>query len=258
MTDLLRGLGELLLGPLDRLPELASLLVVSLVSGVLALYVVKWTTDQSALGRARDQLASAVLEVRLFLDSPRRVWRAQGRVVAWTGRYMARAMPALLLMIIPFTLAFMHLLVRHEVAPLPVGEDALVKVEGTTADVSLEVPDGVVATAPMFRGKGPTWYARVRPERAGRHELAFRVGGDVVTKLLVVGTGRVSSPERRGGVAGLWALGTEDAAPVSVTRISVEHPPADRTWLGMPWWMVWLVASTGFALALRRPLGVVI
>jgi hypothetical protein len=261
VIDLVRGGAELLLVPLDRMPEGVALAVVSILSGVIALYVVKWTTDQRALQAARDQLAASLLEVRLFLDSPRRVFRAQLRVTAWTGRYMARAMPALLLMVVPFTLAFMHLFVRHEVAPLPIGEDVLVQVEldaGSTAEVTLTTPAGVVQTAPLFVAAGPIVYARVRASEAGRHELAFTVGGEPMTKLLVAGEGRVTSPERRSGLAGLWALGTEGATSAPVSRVFIEHPPALREWLGMPWWLFWLVVSTVAALVLRKPLGVVI
>ncbi len=258
MIGSVRGLFELLLFPVDGLPEGVALAIVSVVTGVLALYVVKWTTDQARLAQARDQLASALLEVRLFLDSPRRVWKAQGRVVAWTARYMVRATPALLVMIVPFTLLFLHLYVRHELAPLPVGEDVLVKLEGDIDDLALTTPPGVEQTAPLFRGVASAWYARVRPTTPGRHTLRFEVGGGVETKLLVVGDGRVVSPETRAGLAGLWALTGERARPSLVRRISVEHPAARRSWLGMPWWLVWLLASTAAALGLRRPLGVVI
>ena len=258
MIDLLRALGELLMRPLDRMPEGAALLVVSVVSGVVALYVVKWTTNQKKLSAARDQLTSAVLEIRLYLDSPRRVWKAQGRVAAWTGKYIVRALPALLLLVVPFTLVFMHMYVRHEVAPVSVGEDVLVKLEADAEAVTAAMPAGVEQTAPVFRGSGSTYYLRVRPSVAGRHEIVFDIDGVPVTKLVVAGAGRVSSPERGGGIHALWALGVEGGAPRTVARISVAHPSADRSWLGMPWWAFWLVVSTVAAFALRRPLGVVI
>ncbi len=258
MIGLLRGGMELLFAPLDHLPEGLALAIVSVITGVFALLVVRATTDQRALAVARDQLASAVLEIRLYLDSPRRVWKAQGRVAVWTARYVARAAPALLVMIVPFTLVFMHMYVRHEVAPLPVGEDVVVRIETTSEDLRVTSARDLELTAPVFHSPGVGWYARVRPRTAGEHDLSIEIAGQVVVKRLHVGEGRLTSPERRSGLAALWALSSEGPVPGIVRGIFVEHPPARRSWLGMPWWLGWVLASTAAAWLLRKPLKVVI
>ena len=265
VIDLLRAGIELLVAPLDALPEWAALTVVSVVSGVFALLVVKGTTDQVRVAAARDQLLAAVLEMRIFLDSPKKVFRAQGRVVRWTARYVAVTLPALVLLAVPLTLVFLHLAARHEVAPIPVGEQVLVTVELSDAtavpDCALGVPAGVEQTAPLFRSPGAC-RARVKAVTAGRHVLDFEVGEHRVTKLLVSGDlptlGRGTSPERRGGIAALWALGVERALNGEIQRVSIDHPAAERPWLGMPWWLGWLLVSTGAALLLKGPFGVVI
>jgi hypothetical protein len=256
--DLAHAATELAFVPLDRLPEGPALLVVSVASGALALLAVKRTTDQRRLAAARDQLTSGVLEMRIYLDSPRRVLRAQWRVVQWTARYVAAALPAVLVLALPFTLLFVHLMVRHEVAPVPVGQDVLLKVEAEGDTLVLRTPPGVEHTA-SFTSVSGTFYARLRPTEPGRHLLELRVGDRSETKLLVAGDGRgASSPERRSGLATLWGVGVERGLTGGITRISIEHPAAHRSWFGMPWWLVWLVVSTGTALVLRRPMKVVI
>ena len=59
----------------------------------------------------------------------------------------------------------------------------------------------------------------------------------------------------------LFALGDEpplDSA--GVTSVAVAHTPQNLDVLGLelPWWLYWLIVSIAAALALRRPMGVVL
>lgn len=258
MIGPLRAIVEWSLVPFDHLPPWLGLTLVSVLTGVFALLVVRWTTNQVAVAAARDQMSAAILEMRLWLDSPKRVLMAQGRMLAWTGRYVGRTLPALVLLAVPLSLAFLNLEMRHARAGVVAGGDALLRVDGGTADLRVAGP--LPASAPVFvHPTDGAAYVRVATPDAGRFEVELSQGSATASKLVVVGDSGPVSLERAAGWDALWAFGVEGplaAGPIS--RISVEHPARVGSWLGMPWWGYWLVVSTGAALLLRKPLGVVI
>jgi hypothetical protein len=78
MDTLIHGLRtgiEYLLVPFDAMPRFWALTVLSVASGVLMLWVVGKTTPQRRVEIARARMASAIYEMRLFLDSPGRILR---------------------------------------------------------------------------------------------------------------------------------------------------------------------------------------
>ena len=259
-------LTELALRPFDALPPWLGLTLVSILTGVFALLVVRWTTAQAAMQRARDQMTSALYEMRIFLDSPRRVFAAQGRMAVQTVKYVGLTLPALLIVAGPLTALFIHLELRHGLQPMPVDQDVVVRVElgGTAArdDITAEAGDGLAITAPVFR----LWsenaaFVRVRGQREGAGVLSVRVGDVTVEKELLTGEGRAPvSVERRAGLSRWWAMGTEAGLDTDgpVQRIVVPYVARDGSWLWMPWWGFWLLVSIVAAFALRRPFGVVL
>jgi hypothetical protein len=251
---MIRRLAGGLVGLVDGLNALAGLTVISVVCGVLMLWVLGKTTPQRRLERARDRMVSAVYEVRLFLDSPGRVWRAQARLVLASFVYLAYLLPAFVILLPPLALLYPPLDARYGIAPLPPGEPALVKVELAGATTPATV-------APLFVEDERTLYLRVVVDEPGQPVLGLRVGDAEVGKRLSADPARPVSVERASGLLDLLAFGDEAAlaAEDGVSRISVGHAAAARTWLGLavPWWVYWLIVSMATALALRRPMGIV-
>jgi hypothetical protein len=259
----LRVLVELLLWPLDRLPPLLSLTLLGAVTGVAMLWVVGKCTPQRWVERARSRMSACVYEVRLFMDSPRRVFGSQGRLLGWSGVYIATMLPALLVILAPLGLLYLHLEARHGLAPLPVGEPLVVRADvapGVDGDLLVaEGGPGVEVTAPpVFDRDAGRVYFRVVVAEPGERELTVRAGERAAVKALRAGeSGRaaMAAPERASGLALLWTLG--DESPLSgdapVRSIAVNHPPLERSWLYMPWWwLYWLLVATVVALLLHR------
>src|SRR5262245_58541935 len=90
----IRWLVERFVGLFDPLPPLLSLTIVPVLTAWFLVVVVKRVSPQRRLARSRDQMAAAIFEMRLFLDAPRRVFAAQGRLIAWTVHYLACMVPA--------------------------------------------------------------------------------------------------------------------------------------------------------------------
>ncbi|RMH39034.1 MAG: hypothetical protein D6689_17810 [Deltaproteobacteria bacterium] len=262
----LAGATNALLAPFDWIPRPWDLVLVSVATGALILWILKWTTRPAWIARARDQMAAAIYEIRLFLDSPRRVFASQGRFLMWSGAYIGALLPGLLVASAPLGLLYVQLDRRHGAGPVEVGKPVVVRVDLADgvdgADVSVAPAAGVRATAPpLYDADEGRVYLRVEVAEPGTHELSIAAGGDRITKRIVADPrARAVDPVRARGLAALWSPGSEpplaDDGPV--VRVQVAHPPRPDPWLGvaMPWWLYWLVIATIAALALRKPFGV--
>ncbi len=72
------ALGRFLLAPVGVLPGWLSATIVAAVTGVLLLAVFKYTSDQGAIKRVRNDINAHLLALKLFKDSTRVSLRAQG------------------------------------------------------------------------------------------------------------------------------------------------------------------------------------
>ena len=88
VNQALTGLFDLLLGPLDRLPPLAGLTILALVTAIAVLLAFKWTADQEALAAAKQAMQAAIFEMRLFNDDLVLLFRAQGEVIRRSLTYL--------------------------------------------------------------------------------------------------------------------------------------------------------------------------
>ncbi len=254
---------------LDRPYGLWSLVWVSIVTGLLVLGIVALTTRRVWIELARSQMASAIYEIRLFLDSPRRTLVAQGRFLAWSGAYIAALMPALIVASIPLALMYPHLDRRYGVAPIAIGEPVVVRVDleaGADGQALVPAPKHTDGTSPIQVTAPPLItqnqvYLRIEAAKKGEHTLSLRMAGETLSKQISAGPDiQATLPERSRGIAVFWTNGDEPAIPdhLPVQSISVAHPERLDAWLGMnmPWWMAWLILATLAALVLKRPLGV--
>jgi hypothetical protein len=257
-----------LLAPIAWLPGWLSLTLVAVVTGVLLLVVFKYTSNQRAIKRVRDDIKAHLLALKLFKDNVAVTFRAQGGLLAGAGRLFLLAIVPMLVMAVPVTLLLSQLSLWYQARPLRVNEEAVLTLKLNGADddpwpdVSLETSDAVAVTV------GPV---RVRSQRElcwefkglkpGRHVLVLYVDGRRIEKELAVGDDfmRVSA-KRPGWDAGeaLRHPGEPPFGPDSPVRsIEVEYP--DRP-SGLPcgvWWVIyWFVVSLVAAAVFRRPLNV--
>jgi len=262
ILGVLRALTELALAPFDALPPVLGLSLLAVLTGLGLLFVVRFTTPQKLVERARARMGSAIYETRLFMDYPKRVLIAQGRLILWSFIYISTMLPAFLLASVPLGLLFLHLDARHGLLPLPVGETVVLRVdtESSSRDpVTLgALPEGVVAVGESVHLDGqPTTYFGLRLQHAGQFRIAVRVGAQSVEKDLVATRGAIMAPARARGSDLLVSEGAERPLPDgAISSIRVAHESRHDTWVGMPWWLYWLLAATLAALILKKPLGV--
>lgn len=263
----LRSAVELLLRPFDFLPEFWAVTAIAVLTSLVMVVVVGKITPQNRIRRTRARISGAVYEIRLFMDSPLRVFTAQAGLLKHSVLYVALLLPAFLVMAPLLALLYLHMDVRYGQDPVREGQQVVVRVDldsnvdgyGVQAG---ELPQGLAVTAPpVFDEDADQVYLRVDVVAPGVYSLPIRAGEQEVSKKIVADRGADKvEPERKRGFSALWAFGHETPLPDSspVSSISVTYPHAAQSWLGLPipWWLYWLLIATIAALLLARPLHV--
>ncbi|MEM9491394.1 MAG: hypothetical protein AAGC55_19770, partial [Myxococcota bacterium] len=119
VANIVRMATEYSVRPFDLLPPFWGLTLFSIITGVIMLWVVGKVTPQDRLEIARARVSAAIYEMRLFIDSPRRVIASQGQLFGWLFMYMLYLTPAFVVLTAPLGLLYLHLDVRHGQAALP-------------------------------------------------------------------------------------------------------------------------------------------
>src|SRR6516164_5748341 len=73
--------GRCVLCPIGILTGWLSATLISAVTGVVLLFVFKYTSNQRAIRRVRNDINAELLALKLFKDSPLVALRAQGRIL---------------------------------------------------------------------------------------------------------------------------------------------------------------------------------
>ena len=119
------ALGGTLLAPLGVLPGWLSSTLVGALTGVLLLVAFKYTSNQRAIKRVRDDLDANLLALKLFKDSTSVTLRSQGRMIVGAFRLMLLALVPMVVMALPVTLLLGQLALWYQSRPLRVGEEAV-------------------------------------------------------------------------------------------------------------------------------------
>jgi hypothetical protein len=184
---------------------LAIVVVFSIVIGFLMIVLFGYTSDQKAIGVAKDQLKAHLLAVRLFQDQLHVVVGSYGRILRGTGCYLKLAFMPLLYVIIPITFLIVQLDRYLGSTGVPTHAPFLLTVSVNTPDVlndvSLDLPQEVTMTAPAVHvpaAREIVW--RLMASKEGAYEIKMGASGQTVTKSLQVagGVARISPVRLRG------------------------------------------------------------
>jgi len=262
VNPIMTALFDALYGLLGLLPPWLSLSVLSVLAGVLALVVMRYCSNQAAIGRVKDGIKADMLALKLFKDELPVVFRAQGRLVLGALRMQYYMLPPMAVMMVPFILAAAQMGLRYQWRALRPDEESVLSVAlrrdapAGAFDITIEAPDGVQVDRRVRKPVKHEVDWIVRGARAGRYTLRLRCGGDSITKQLVVGddAGRVS-PRRPGpGFVDrlLYPAERPFGSGSMVQSVSIAYPPRESRFCGADWWVVWfLVLSIVAALALK-------
>ena len=264
----LTGFFDILVWPFQAVAPLWPMLFISLVAGIVMLWIFGKVSNQAAIKRIRDRIRGNLIGVRLFQDDIGVLLRLQGTILRDTLRYMKHSMVPMVVMLVPVLLIMIQLNLRFAVRPLAPGETAVFKVRVRDASalregVALEAPEGVTIETPATRipsEREVDW--RIRADEPGRHAMKVRYRGEVAEKEVVVGGGwRSVSPLRTGAgiIDNLLYPGERPlAASGMVESITVNYPDLEIKVFGFDihWLVLFFVLSIVFGFAFKGVLGV--
>ena len=161
LTAIFRPIFDLLLGPFQGLPAMVTLLPISIVVTIAALYVFKWTSDQEASEEAQRAILASIFEIRLFNDDLRAIFAAQLDVVWQVLKKLRYALVPLLWMLAPLFILVSQLQFHYGYSGFVEGDQVIVTAElagepepqrfsEPKPAFRLEAPDGVTVETPAL------------------------------------------------------------------------------------------------------------
>ncbi len=229
-NQLTTALFDVLLAPLGHGRPWFDLALWPVLGGIAALLVIKAVSNQGGITRAKGLIQVHLLEVVLFRDDLRTVFPATAKALGYNLRYLAYNVVPMLVMIVPMTTILVQLVSHYAYAPLRVGDSVTMIVElddtvggVTPAEVTLDLPDGVVLEAPPVRTADGTIAWRLSTTKAGDHVLRVRAGASVEDKLLSVGgpARKVSVLRTKGWEALLYPSESVPVAGSPIASLSI-------------------------------------
>lgn len=242
------------------MPGWLSATIIAVVSGMAMLIAFKYTSNQRAIKRVRQDIRANLLAVKLFHDSLRIGFRAQGRVLVAALRLLMLAAAPIVAMTVPMSVLLGQLGLWYQARPLRIDEDAVitVKLRGDTdapmPPVTLEPSDAITITHGPVRvhsQREVCWNVRARAN--GCHHLVFNVSHNVVEKELAVGEGFMRVSQQRPDWNWWDALLHPREAPFDhrspIKSIDIQFPTRSSWTSGADFWLYyWIAVSliTGF------------
>jgi hypothetical protein len=250
---------------------LAIVIAVSLVIGLVMVALFGYTSDQKAIGIAKDQLKAHLLAVRLYRDQIPVVMGSYGKILRGTGRYLKLAFKPLMYVIIPITLLMVQIDRYLGQTPIPPNTPFLLTVHlaGQTSgsdalsDVALDLPPEITMTAPAVHVPAENeivW--RLAASKDGKYDVKVATAGQSVAKAVCVGGGlpRISTVRLRGQFWERMFSSAEPALPGNspIESISINYPDRDIdiAGYGMNWIWLFFILSMVAGFIFKELLGI--
>jgi uncharacterized membrane protein (DUF106 family) len=246
---------------------LAIVFVVSLVVGLLMVVLFGYTSDQKAIGIAKDQLKAHLLAVRLYRDQIPVVMGSYGKILRGTARYLKLAFKPLLYLIIPIILLVVQIDRYLGSTPIPLNAPFLLTVRTTGGDglndATLDLPPEITMSAPSLHvpsTKEIVW--RLIGSKEGKYEVKILVAGQSAAKSISVGSDlpRISTVRLRGHFLERMFSSAEPALPENspVESISINYPHRDIeiAGYGMNWIWLFFILSMVAGFIFKELLGI--
>jgi hypothetical protein len=268
LNTVANALGKPLLAPIGSMPEWLSAALVAAVTGVVLLIVFKYTSNQRAIKRVKDDIKANLLALKLFKDNAAVAARAQGRVFWGAVRLLVLAVVPILVMLVPVLLLLGQLGLWYQTPPLRVGNEAVVTLklkgdaEASWPEVRLEPTNAIETIAGPVRVRSKReicW--NVKALAAGYHHLVFHADGWTSEKEIAIGDGAMRVSTQRPGwdwweaLLNPWENPLDPDSPIQ--SIDIEYPKS-MSWISFAdlWVYYWFAVSMISALCFRGVLHV--
>jgi uncharacterized membrane protein (DUF106 family) len=261
-------LGRCVLAANAVLPGWLSATLVSIVSGIVFLIAFKYTSNQRAIKRVKDDIKANLLALKLFKDSAWVALCAQGCILFAAGRLLLFSLVPMVVMIVPVLLILGQLALWYQFRPLRVDEDAVVTLtlnpanSAIASNVELEPTSAVEAMiGPLHIPSKHEVCWNIQARQNGYHRLVFHAGPQTVEKELAIGDGFMRVSKLRPAWRWLdvlvnpWEKPFDADSPIQ--SIEIDYPSRSSWTSGTDTWVIyWFIVSMVAGFCFRRPFNV--
>ena len=266
-NGLLTKLFDFLLWPFRGFDPLWALVVISLLTGLLMLWIFGRVSNQEVIRRVRERIRGNLLGIRLYRHDVRVLLKLQGNILGDTLRYMKQSVLPMLVVIVPVILILVQLNLHFAQRPLEPGDASVVTVKVRKSSdlektIVLHTPSVVNVETPGLRVPAASEIAwRIRSDQPGCYSLKVMADTDEVAKELCVGEKWRTVSSLRTAHLG-QALFYPGEPPITsstvVDSVEIKYRPMNLFLFGwrVHWLFVFFVFSILSAFGFRRVLGV--
>jgi len=264
---LIDGAFDLIFRPFRNSGPMYGLFVVSFLTGLAAVLVFGYVSNQESLRQIKNRIQAHLLELRLFPDQLGVVLKAYGRVLRWTLSYLMYNLKPLAILMLPLVIIMVQLDLRLGSTPIQAHQSFILTAklaEPLTLDSdSLRLPRGLALTAPPVNIPALNevdW--RIRADEDGVFMPSVVLGSQSFSKQVVVSKEITLLPSERGreGIMEWFMNPVEQALPRGCPLRSLEVNYAPRSidlgFFVTNWMVVFLVVSLVSGLILKTILGI--
>lgn len=257
------ALAKVLLGPIAHLPGWLSNTIISAVVGVLLLIIFKYTSNQKAIEKVRNNIKANLLALKLYKDSIAVTLKAQGKVFQGAFLLLFHAIRPMLVIIVPVSLILAQMGLWYQFRPLNVDEQTIVimKLNGNEnspwPNVKMDTNNAAKITIQQTKvlSKRQIFW-KIKALEEGYQKITFSVDNQQIEKQLAVGVGfmKISPKKPAWNWADIMLYPTEKpfASDSAVKSISIIYPERVSKTSGADWWIVYFfIASMVFALIFK-------
>jgi uncharacterized membrane protein (DUF106 family) len=251
--------------PFRSMSPWIGMIVVSFLTGLLMLFVFKWTSNQRGIKQVKNKIKAHLLELRLYKDSLALSLQAQGNILRCNLRYIGYSAKPMMVMILPLILILIQLNFWFGYQSLTPNQSALLKVKlkenQNPMQISFEIepsPELNIETPPLRIEEFKEIDWRFSARKQGIHQLTLTIDGETVTKRVSVAQKALSkiSPMKTGkNIIKQVLYPTE--LPIKddsmVRSVEIQYPTQNMNLFGwhIHWLIVYFVLSIIFGFALK-------
>jgi hypothetical protein len=264
---LISGTFDLFFWPWRTAHPAYGLAVISFLTGLAAVLVFRYVSNQDTMRRIRNRLHAHLLEFRLFPDQLGVVSRAYGRILRLTLIYLTYNLKPLAILLLPLVILMVQLDLRFSRMPVQPHDSFILKAKlagpGALDSDSLRLPQGLTLTAPPVNVpalKEVDW--RIRAEACGVFSPAVVVAGQTFAKQVVVSNEITALPAER-APAGVveWFLNPVEqplprGGPLRSLQVNYAPRSIDLGYFATNWLVFFLVVSLVSGLIFKVVLGI--
>jgi hypothetical protein len=260
---------NLLLKPFENGHAHAGLILVSVITGGVMLFLFKITSNQQAMKEVKAKISAYFLEMRLYKEDMSVVMASQRRILRANLDYMRLALVPAVVMFIPVVLIMVQLNLRYAQTGFQPGDAAMLKVkleEGV--DVVRNTPrlsagQGLEKASPAVRVPSlaeTDWKMKLTDN--GVHDFTLETATGKVT-LPLYATRRLIPIYGSFKKSSFWETVLNPGAPripdsIPIKSVEVAYPEMSFDWgfVKLSWLWSFLIISMAFGVVLKFVFGV--